>query len=431
MAEKEIEIKRKNKLERLERKDKLMIDSSDGLVSGAYKILKNDWMYFLKVGLIAIIIYSFLYGIWKIPFFGFGLGRMSRVGFVDYLFLIAVTFFVSTLFTLSKYEREKKLRNDAKVMGVSASGLAGFVSAACPVCQGVTIAALGSTIFTIPLGFLVPYLGFIQVASLGLLGLAVFFKADSVFTRTCEASIGKEIKSKSKSKKNLKEPFLFRSNLVFTLAMILTVLIVFNQFLIPRVYAFTGIGGGGGGAISISAELEYGPKTTLKPMPLSQGEQPRIPGYKSIVKPLPTISELEIMPSTGDLVQDLINNIIPRGTPWYGAEAGVSFDDPITAQNLWGRGESIQLDSKQDERWKRIVNAFTCDYCCGSPQSPTIITRCGCAHAQAARGMAKWFVKNYGDKYSDEEIYGEMARWYALWYQQGTVQRIIQESQVA
>ncbi len=44
--------------------------------------------------------------------------------------------------------------------------------------------------------------------------------------------------------------------------------------------------------------------------------------------------------------------------------------------------------------------------------------------------MARWFIKNYGDKYSDEEIYGEMARWYALWYPKGTIQRIIQESSV-
>jgi hypothetical protein len=76
------------------------------------------------------------------------------------------------------------------------------------------------------------------------------------------------------------------------------------------------------------------------------------------------------------------------------------------------------------------VNSFTCDYCCGSPQQPTIITRCGCAHSRAAQGMAKWFVKNYGSQYSDEEIYGEMARWYALWYPKGTIERIIQESQL-
>jgi len=118
------------------------------------------------------------------------------------------------------------------------------------------------------------------------------------------------------------------------------------------------------------------------------------------------------------------------GTPWYGQQAGVSFDDPITAQNLWAKGRAIQLSPQEEQRWGRIVNSFTCDYCCGSPQNPTIITRCGCAHSLAAQGMAKWFIKNYGSSYSDEEIYGEMARWYALWYPGPTVKRILLEAQV-
>ncbi|MEM4282286.1 MAG: hypothetical protein QW559_01540 [Candidatus Woesearchaeota archaeon] len=183
----------------------------------------------------------------------------------------------------------------------------------------------------------------------------------------------------------------------------------------------------GGEVVSLKPGFEYGPKLTLKPMPLATGESPRIPGYRTIVKSLPTISELPIIPSTGDVVKDLANNIIPRGTPWYGPEAGVSFDDPITAQKLWARGRALQLTTEQEKRWQRIVNSFTCDYCCGSPQHPTIITRCGCAHSLAAQGMAKWFIKNYGDRFSDEEIYGEMARWYALWYPGPTIKRIVQE----
>ena len=178
------------------------------------------------------------------------------------------------------------------------------------------------------------------------------------------------------------------------------------------------------------SDLSYGPKLTLKPMPLAIDEQPIISGYKTKVKALPTISELQITASTGDLVQDIANNVIPTGIPGYGAEAGVAFDDALQAQQVWGSYEqSIQLSGEEEQRWSKIVNAFTCDYCCGSPQNPTIITRCGCAHAKAARGMAKWFIKNYGSQYSDEEIYGEMARWYALWYPGPTVKRIAEELQ--
>ncbi len=230
-------------------------------------------------------------------------------------------------------------------------------------------------------------------------------------------------KIRSKSKKT--ESFLFRNNYLFAAIIILVLLIFINQLMIPKAFASAGITGG---VVNIG-NFEYGSKITLKPMPLATGEQPKIKGYKSIVKPLPTISELSITPSTGDVVQDLLNNIVPTGTPWYGQEAQVSFDDPITSQKNWATYRSLELSSAEEERWNRIVNSFTCDYCCGSPQNPTIITRCGCAHSAAAQGMAKWFIKDYGDKYSDEEIYGEMARWYALWYPKGTIERIILEAQ--
>src|SRR3989344_5002457 len=220
-----------------------------------------------------------------------------------------------------------------------------------------------------------------------------------------------------------KEPFLLKNTVLIALS-ILIILLFINSILLPKAFASYSFGGG---TVNLG-KFEYGPKTTLKPMPLATGEQPAIAGYKTKVSSLPTISELVMKPSTGDAVQDLLNNIIPTGTPWYGEEAGVSFDDPVTAQKLWAKGRAIELNEAEQERWNRIVNSFTCDYCCGSPQNPTIITRCGCAHSSAAQGMAKWFIKNYGGKYSDEEIYGEMARWYALWYPKGTIERIILEA---
>ncbi len=395
-----------------------------GLLWSILSAIKKEWSYFITVTLVGFIIYSFLYGVWKIPILDFGIARMSRITILDYLFLVMVSLAVALLLTLGKREKSMKLTHDSRALGTGSSTLAGVISAACPVCQGITIAALGGTILNIPLGFLVPYLGFIKVGSLTLLGLAIFFKADSLHTRTCPTVLPRKVRATKK--RALQDPALFRNNYVFGLTMFLALLVVFNQFALPRAYALRSLGIGG--SVSLG-KFEYGPKTTLKPMPLAEGEPPAIKGYQSKVKPLPTISELSIQPSTGDAVQDLLSNIVPHGTPWYGAEAGVSFDDPITAQKLWGKAEALQLDGAQEERWNRIVNSFTCDYCCGSPQRPTIITQCGCAHAAAARGMAKWFIKNYSDKYSDEEIYGEMARWYALWYPKGTIERIIQESQ--
>ncbi len=233
-------------------------------------------------------------------------------------------------------------------------------------------------------------------------------------------------KTKSESKEIAGENFIFRNNIAFYGIMCLVLLVGINSLLIPKV--LSGFSYGSSGTLDLG-KFQYGSKLTLKPMPLASSEQPAIQGYRSKVKSLPTISELSIQSSTGNPAQDLLNNVIPKGTPWYGQEAGVSFDDPIAAQKLWAKGKAIQLSQDEQKRWSRIVNSFTCDYCCGSPQNPTIITQCGCAHSQAAQGMAKWFIKNYGSKYSDEEIYGEMARWYALWYPGPTIKRIVQEAQ--
>lgn len=374
---------------------------------------------FIIASVLFVLIYAFLYGFWKIPIINFGFNRMSAVGLTDILFILTISPLSGLLITLYLYERAILFGSSLGMGGVS-GGVAGFVSAVCPVCQGIVLVAFGSTLLSIPTLALLPYLGLLKLFSLGLLSFAVILKADSIKNKKCPTlDLEKLLPSKKKKKSALKHENLYLSALG-----ILVLLLFVNQLLIPK--AFTSFIGG---SISLG-NLEYGPKITLKPMPLAIGEQPLISGYKTRVKALPTISELIIKPSTGDVAQDLVNNVIPTGVPWYGAEAGVSFDDPLTAQQLWGRAQSIELSTDDNERWGRIVNSFTCDYCCGSPQQPTIITQCGCAHAAAARGMSKWFIKNYGSKFSDEEIYGEMARWYALWYPKGTIERIIQESSV-
>ncbi|MBS3101937.1 hypothetical protein J4458_00640 [Candidatus Woesearchaeota archaeon] len=400
-------------------------EKKENILSTSIEILKREES--KKILLISItaflIVYSFLYGFWKIPIIDFGINRLSGIGFFDYLFVIAVSALTSIFLSLFLYERRSKLASASSIGGVG-GGFAGIVGAICPVCQSIGIVAFGSTLLNIPTAFLTPYLGFLKVASIGLLGMAVYFKADSIHSKKCKSC---EVKVERHDKN--KEMFLYKNNIAFGSLVVLTLLLVFNNLMIPKAFATTALSSVSGGTANLGS-FEYGPKITLKPMPLAQGEQPAIQGYRSKVKPIPTISELQMKPLTGNAAQDLVNNVVPSGTPWYGQQAGVSFDDPITAQNLWAKGRAIQLSPQEEQRWGRIVNSFTCDYCCGSPQNPTIITRCGCAHSLAAQGMAKWFIKNYGSSYSDEEIYGEMARWYALWYPGPTVKRILLEAQV-
>jgi len=397
-------------------------EKSGGFVKNIFNIIKEHKIRFIISSLISLVVYSFLYGFWKIPIIKFGINRMSEIGLIDYLFVIVISILISLFIVLFLYE--KRMINSSSSFSAVGGGFAGLIAGICPVCQGIVVVALGSTLLNIPTPFLIPYLGFLKFASLLLLGLAVYFKADSIYKGKCKAC---EVKLDIDEK--YKEPFLFRNNIAYSGLIILTLLVTISNLLIPQAFATTALYDVSGGTINLGS-LEYGSKITLKPMPLGQGEQPVIAGYNSKVKSLPTISELQMKPQIGDAIQDLLNNIIPTGTPLYGDQAGVSFDDPIKAQNLWAKGRAIQLSSGEEQRWSRIVNSFTCDYCCGSPQNPTIITRCGCAHSAAAQGMAKWFIKNYGNTYSDEEIYGEMARWYALWYPGPTIKRILQEAQV-
>ena len=379
--------------------------------------IKHQQKFFFMTSAGFIILYSFLSGFWKIPGLDFGINRITEIGISDIIYLMIISVLAALFILLWKQEQADRV---SSTVGGIGSVFAGAVGAICPACQTIGVVALGSTLLSIPATAVVPYLGLLKLFSIGILGLAVYMKAESTFTKTCKACV---INKSNKS--DTRESFFIKSDYVLGGLAILIVLLFVNQLLIPQAYSSISLGGG----TSSLGSFQYGSKITLKPMPLAVGEQPKIPGYGSTVKSIPTISELPQQPNSGDALQDLLNNIVPKGTPWYGAQAQVSFDDPISAQKQWGSYRSISLNTPEQERWNRIVNSFTCDYCCGSPQRPTIITHCGCAHAMAAQGMAKWLVKNYGSQYSDEEVYGEMARWYALWYPKGTIERIIQEAQ--
>ena len=109
---------------------------------------------------------------------------------------------------------------------------------------------------------------------------------------------------------------------------------------------------------------------------------------------------------------------------------GVSFDDPIASQKIWasllgsrrfGTENQIQLTPEEEKRWQKLTSVFTCDFCCGGPNSVTTINQCGCAHSYAWQGMAKFFIKYYPQS-TDEQILGEMTKWKGLWYPKGMIQ---------
>lgn len=120
------------------------------------------------------------------------------------------------------------------------------------------------------------------------------------------------------------------------------------------------------------------------------------------------------------------NSFAPAGTPEYGKDLGVSFDDvsaldPAKADRtiriLSQFDKEITLSDAEKARYVNILyelgGGMSCEYCCGAR---SIIfasgePACGCAHSYAMRGVAKLLITEYGDKYTDEEILAEVGKW--------------------
>src|SRR3989338_8352915 len=189
------------------------------------KIIIEDkkFLFLLFTGL--FVIYSFLYGLWKIPVLGFGINRLSAVGLSDYLFLFGISALISIFVVLWRRERKSHVQSLASV-GVAGGGLAALLAGICPVCHSIGLVAFLTTFLNIPTTFLIPYLGILKTISIGLLILAVYLKADSVYTKTCKACL---ISPKKKEDKN--DPLLFRNNYVLGGIVIIALLLFFNQLM--------------------------------------------------------------------------------------------------------------------------------------------------------------------------------------------------------
>lgn len=137
-----------------------------------------------------------------------------------------------------------------------------------------------------------------------------------------------------------------------------------------------------------------------------------------------TISEAE--------VQQIAAQVIPRGTPFYGAELSVSYDRAEEGIKILGQfddlgSKPIKLTGEKLERYKKIGQSISCEYCCGAAvmTKPDGTPACGCAHSQAMRGVALYLLDKYGDTKSDQEIFDEVAKWKALSFPQDTVKKAL------
>lgn len=117
---------------------------------------------------------------------------------------------------------------------------------------------------------------------------------------------------------------------------------------------------------------------------------------------------------------------LPSGTPdMYGEELGVSYsevssEDPRKAQKVIAKMASLQKINLTEGEKKRYVNVLhdknggiSCEYCC---EARTVITAegesaCGCSHAAAMRGLAKYLLREHGEEMTDSEVFQEISKW--------------------
>lgn len=194
-------------------------------------------------------------------------------------------------------------------------------------------------------------------------------------------------------------------------------LMLSNQIQINSIYSKTGITG-----LSVSATgLKYSQSgIDLADVDISQ--------IKSTGHSLAALFPLDDV----ETVQDAINIIIPTGTPEYGEELGISFDDPINslsfmARQLWPAMRTYK--TSEPELWQRYVSlasrpvGISCEFCCGISAvgiRPDGESACGCQHMPALLGLTVWLMKNRPD-WSDAEILKEVIRWKAMWFPKNMV----------
>lgn len=135
----------------------------------------------------------------------------------------------------------------------------------------------------------------------------------------------------------------------------------------------------------------------------------------------PTISEVPANPKSGDALADAKVVMLGTGSPAY-APDGISFSNPVDAQNKWGAYESVTLTGEALTRYNTMTSELPCSYCCGEAGNVTRNKNCGCAHAKAARGYFKYMINTFGSKYTNEQLLGEAFRWQAIWYPKGAVE---------
>jgi len=136
----------------------------------------------------------------------------------------------------------------------------------------------------------------------------------------------------------------------------------------------------------------------------------------------------------GDIqtAEDAMAVMFPIGTPDYGADLGVSYDEPVESLATLSRmypGLRLEVSQNNPEEWQRFMSlaskplGISCEYCCGLGNigiDKQGNSACGCQHNPALLSIAL-YLSAYSD-YSDGEILREVMKWKTLFFPKNMIE---------
>jgi len=232
----------------------------------------------------------------------------------------------------------------------------------------------------------------------------------------------KEVKAKKDShvkefKKSDKHQSSVFTKPILILIVIGVAVILFNQFQIMSVSALLG------GTQKTSSFLYLSGKGSNSD--LSNAD---LSGIKSTAQTVATVFPVSEFKTSDDAMAAMF----PTGTPEYGQDLGVSFDDPVKSLDTLSKmfePLKAEVKAKNPEAFKRYINlasnpnGVSCEFCCGVGPigaDKNGNSRCGCQHNPALLAVTLYLTA-YTD-YNDAQVLKEVMRWKTLFFPKNMIE---------
>ncbi len=177
------------------------------ILLNAFSIFKNPKYAIIALasGIVTALIYFVVYGAIKIPslFVNLRMATLPYIEFINYAFIFLNSIIFGIIISLLIYIRTEKnpIGKGSLFLGFGAGAFGGVL---CPMCLGTNLIILGSVV-AVPLAWLIPYIRWIQAASLVFLLLGFWLSAKNLYDADCASCKVKPKKKERNDKEKNKE----------------------------------------------------------------------------------------------------------------------------------------------------------------------------------------------------------------------------------